>query len=94
MIAFKYQTGQKVCKENFLLPLSEAWTRSFTPENIKAGFRKTGVYPLDPNVIPAEAIAPSKETSIQAPGPVDLPSPLKRVSANIATRATLEPLNP
>jgi len=81
-------------KRQWTRSLAEAWTRSFTPENIKAGFRKTGVYPLNPNVIPSEAIAPSKETSIQAPGPVELPSPLKRVSANIATKRGLEPTTP
>jgi len=34
--------------------------RSFKPANISSGFRKCGIYPLDPNAIPCQAFASSQ----------------------------------
>lgn len=37
-----------------------AHDRAFSVSNITSGFKKCGIYPLNPNAIPATAIAPSK----------------------------------
>ncbi|CAK1586867.1 unnamed protein product [Parnassius mnemosyne] len=42
--------------------LTPAYERSFTPSNIKAGFEKTGIYPLNRTTVRPEAIAPSRLT--------------------------------
>jgi hypothetical protein len=90
-IAFEYRTGQKVCRENMLGLLSEVWIQSLTPNNIKTSFRKTGVFPINSHVILSEAIAPNKETSIQAHPPVDLPSPIKHIVSSITNKSVLQP---
>ena len=56
------ETGQKISKMNFLAIYGRAHLRTLTAENIKAAFRKTGVWPFNPNVISTEMMAPSKET--------------------------------
>ncbi|CAG5021787.1 unnamed protein product [Parnassius apollo] len=40
----------------FLTPVYE---KCFTPTNIRAGFRKAGLYPINKNIVCSEAIAPS-----------------------------------
>lgn len=42
--------------------LSEVWPKCMTPANIINGFRATGLYPLNPSVIPESAFAPSLTT--------------------------------
>ena len=49
-------------KENFLHVYAAAHIRAFTPENIKASFRKTGLVPFNPDIITAEMMAPSLES--------------------------------
>ena len=41
---------------------------SMVPKNIITGFRKMGIYPHDPQVIPAESLAPSLVTDRQSAG--------------------------
>lgn len=42
--------------------MTPAFERSFTQANIKAGFEKPGIYPLNRNAISPEQTAPSRFT--------------------------------
>lgn len=46
-------------KDDFNKILTRVWEKSMTHANITSGFRATGLYPLDPSVIPETAFAPS-----------------------------------
>jgi len=46
--------------------VAEAWPSSFTPVNIMAGFKKTGVYPLNPAEVTDRQLAPSKAVCSQS----------------------------
>ena len=63
--AWEQQTGERISKTNFLGIYGRAHLRTLTSENIKASFRKTGVWPFDPSVVTNEMMAPSKETSCE-----------------------------
>ena len=52
-------SGRVLNKVNFWDVFVPSWNSSITPKNIIAGFKKTGVYPHDPEVIPKESLAPS-----------------------------------
>ena len=43
--------GQVICDYNFCRLFSKAWLESMTTSNIVAGFRTTGIYPLDRDAI-------------------------------------------
>ncbi|KAL4238602.1 hypothetical protein ACF0H5_003309 [Mactra antiquata] len=46
----------------------KAWAESITPENIRSGFRATGIYHFNPNAIPDVAYAPaSNDTEVNFP---------------------------
>lgn len=49
--------------------LAEAWPLSFTPVNILSGFKKTGVYPLNPGEVCDRMLAPSKSVNKQKAPP-------------------------
>jgi len=68
--ALLHTTGTAIDKGNFLQIISKAYITTLTPELIKTAFRKTGIWPFNPNVITADMLAPSKETSIQSHVPV------------------------
>ena len=57
--------GQVVTRYNFSRLFSRAWMESMTCSNIMAGFRKTGVYPLNRNAVklPGESTARILEKS-------------------------------
>lgn len=38
----------------------KAWEAGITPQNIKSGFRATGIYPLNPSAVPDSAYLPSE----------------------------------
>ena len=40
-----------ISKENFLPVFYEAYTASITPDNIRAGFRASGLVPFDPEYV-------------------------------------------
>ena len=63
-------------KNNFLAIYGRAHVRALTPDNIKAAFKKTGVWPFNPDVVTKEMLAPSRETSCEAhlPLPPDDPA--------------------
>ncbi|THU98937.1 hypothetical protein K435DRAFT_818739 [Dendrothele bispora CBS 962.96] len=60
----------------------EKWAhlKTMTPELIKTAFRKTGLWPLDPSVITADMIAPSKATSTKVLTPVEPPTPIRIIT--------------
>jgi hypothetical protein len=83
--AAEREQGQRVSKTNFLSVYARAHVRALTPENIQSAFRKTGVYPFDPSVIPEEKLAPAQETSTKHHPIVPLKTPV-RVLANAITK--------
>ncbi|KAJ2954232.1 hypothetical protein O0L34_g2477 [Tuta absoluta] len=54
--------AQKLSKTTFNAILSKVWSQCMTLTNITSGFRATGLYPFNPNVIPESAYAPSTLT--------------------------------
>ena len=82
-VAFEQETGQRVQKNNFLTPLARAYVRGFTVSTVKEAFIKTGTCPVHRGAITLEMMAPSKETSVQAHMPVELASPIRKVSQHI-----------
>ena len=70
------ENGAAMDKNSFLTVYGKAHVCALTPENIKAAFKKTGVWPFNPNVVTAEMLAPSKDTSCEAhvPLPPDNPA--------------------
>lgn len=48
---FEKETGREVTKGDFIQLYAKAHVRALTPENIKAAFRKTGVWPYNPDAI-------------------------------------------
>lgn len=73
---WELKTGEQINKTNFLGIYGHAHLRALTPGNIKAAFRKTGVWPFNPSVVSEAMIAPSKETSCEAYLPVAPSSPV------------------
>ena len=58
--------GKVITKFQFSELLSKAWLKPMTPENVMAGFRTTGVYPLNPSAIkPTESQTMSKNPAPQ-----------------------------
>ena len=55
-------SGRVLNKVNFCDVFIPSWNSSIIPKNIIAEFKKTGVYPHDPEVIPKESLAPSHIT--------------------------------
>lgn len=69
--------GQAIDKSNFLEIYAKAHILALTPENIKAAFQKTGVWPFNPEIVTSEMLAPSKETSCESHMPVPPAEPVK-----------------
>jgi hypothetical protein len=59
------KTRTAVTKEVFLKTLAKVIPLAFTPTTVQAAFRCTGLHPVDRNVIPADEVAPSEETSLR-----------------------------
>jgi hypothetical protein len=60
----------KINKYNILKYYHAAHTRAFTTTTIKAAFRKTGIWPIDPSIIKDDAFAPALNTTTKAAQPV------------------------
>jgi hypothetical protein len=71
--------GTAMDKTIFLAIYGQAHVCALTSENIKSGFKKTGVWPFNPHVMTEEMLAPSKETSSEA----HLPIPLDDLAVNV-----------
>lgn len=56
-----------ITRLNFPDVFTPAWGRSMTQSNMTSGFRATGIYPLNPNVILEDAFAPSTVTELPPP---------------------------
>jgi len=54
--------GISLNKSNFCVLLARAWQQALTKENIKSGFRATGIFPYNPEAIPEHAYLPSTAT--------------------------------
>jgi hypothetical protein len=77
---YERETGLVVQKANFMLVMSQAYTRAFTPDNIQSAFRKTGVVPFDPSAINATSMSTSTETSVKGSLPIRQPSPIQEIA--------------
>ena len=61
--AFLHRYPGKVITVYDISPLvGEAWPKALTPENLISGFRHSGIYPLCPEKVTAEKLAPSAST--------------------------------
>jgi hypothetical protein len=78
--AFETEKRQKVTKANFMSIYERAHHKAFTPKTICTAFRKTGVWPLNPNVVTSDMMAPSLETSSVGLLPLPQPSPVRVVA--------------
>ncbi|KAI4463255.1 dde superfamily endonuclease [Holotrichia oblita] len=59
---------KKMNKERFSVVFTPVWAKTMTIDNITHGFRATGIYPFDKNVIPEHAYAPSFPTRREQEG--------------------------
>ena len=58
----RMMAGQKLLRMEFFPVFSRAWAKAATVENAQAGFRGMGMFPLNKDVLPETAFAPSKTT--------------------------------
>ena len=62
----KYLTknpGRVITSDVIALLVGEAWPQALTPLNIMEGFRKCGIYPLNPGAVTDRQLAPSHATT-------------------------------
>ena len=52
--------GRVVTSDKVAFLVAEAWPLSLSPLNIMSGFKKTGIYPINPSEVTDRQIAPSK----------------------------------
>jgi hypothetical protein len=76
-------------KNNFLAIYGRAHVRALTVDNIKAAFKKTGVWPFNPNVVTEEMLAPSKETSCEAKLPIPPDDPTVNIIATMFQKLSM-----
>ena len=75
--------GSVVTTQDLASLVASAWVKALIPLNIMSGFRKCGIYPLNPGVItdrqtaPSKALCPPQESSV----PLDSP-PLQSSSSS------------
>lgn len=74
---YKHQRGHKVDKTNFLSVYTQAHTQALSKENIITAFWKTGIVPLDRNVVTDEMLAPSTTSSSRGFLPIQQVSPVR-----------------
>ena len=54
--------GRAITKAEFFPVFNLAWNRSMTADNIKAGFRRTGIWPPDSDALPDYLFAVNNES--------------------------------
>ena len=59
--------GRVITNDKLASLVAEAWPHSFTPLNIMSGFKKCGVFPINPGEVTDRQIAPSKAFRHQTP---------------------------
>ena len=52
--------GRVITSDKLAFLVAEAWPLSLTPLNIMSGFKKTGIYPINPSEVTDREFAPSK----------------------------------
>ena len=52
--------GHVITPDKLASLVGEAWPHAFTPVNVMAGFKKTGIYPLNPGEVTDRQLGPSK----------------------------------
>ena len=77
------ENGGEVTKETFLEVYGRAHIKTLTPELIQKAFEKTGISPFNPDIIPPEMMAPSKETSLEGPLPLAPSTPIRTAAASL-----------
>jgi len=83
---YERDTGQKVCKSNFLAIYARAHVHALSCTNILSAFRKTGIVPVNRNIITEDAMAPSLETSIEAALPFTPSTPVRALTKRLRHR--------
>ena len=63
--------GRVITSDKLASLVAEAWPHSFTALNIMSGFKKCGIYPINPSEITDRQIAPSKAVCYQAGAETD-----------------------
>lgn len=78
-------------KNNLIQHYAAAREKAFSRSTIQAAFRKSGIWPLNPDVLPAEAFAPALNTTIKPALPIapEVPALLVPIEAQAH-----EPANP
>uniref|UniRef100_A0A8W8JBF7 HTH psq-type domain-containing protein n=1 Tax=Magallana gigas TaxID=29159 RepID=A0A8W8JBF7_MAGGI len=54
------ESSATITRYNVCEVAGKAYTRALSPENIQSGFRKSGIYPLNPEAIRMEYLAPAE----------------------------------
>jgi hypothetical protein len=89
-----HEHGAAMDKNNFLAIYGRAHIRALTPDNIKAAFKKTGIWPFNPDVVTTEMLAPSRETSCEAHLPLPPDDPAVNVLATMLQKlATIDEID-
>lgn len=73
-------------KSDFVNSLCSVWEAALKPDNIKAGFTKTGIFPLDSSQFPVKTFQQSKLMAYQTEHPMPTPQqpPLPAADGNLA----------
>ena len=91
--------GRVVTNDKIALLVSSAVSSSFTPNNIMGGFRKAGIYPLNPGAIddkmlcPSKAFPPTSTTDKADPLPTSV-SPASSLSKAFPPTSTIDTADP
>ena len=54
--------GRTLQKTEYMSLFNVAWVKAINPQNIKAGFKRIGVWPPNPDIIPAELFAVARKS--------------------------------
>lgn len=94
---FQALTGKDVKKDNFIDLLIEPINKAFTISNIDAAWRKTGLRPINPDIIPPEVLKGNSRLGRPNSFPTSPPSPvanLCRVLEQQVSKAAMIPPPP
>ena len=58
--------GRALQKTEYMSVFNVAWVKAMTPQNIKAGFKRTGIWPPNPDVIPTELFAVARKSELKS----------------------------
>jgi hypothetical protein len=76
-------------KETFLPAFKAAYKKTFTPENVRAGFRGAGLVPYDPEVVLSKLDVQLRTPTPPAPGTVAWEAQTPRNAREIEAQSTL-----